>query len=481
MARRNLAEFRKRLQSIVRMIIRPLQLAGKWFRVVGMLALVTISRAEGRDPGLVGIVFDNPGLQTPMRVWTVAEPRAELLTPIARNDFSMTLGGWLRAPDGGEFELRVEAKDGVRLRVDGRTVVDAWETGGIHEARVPAGASPQRRFEFDYCLHSGRPVLEVSWRINGERAWHRIPAEAFSHTPGERAQAEARHAALMTELDKVLIVVNNPAPERRPALSFVQQGPRDLLRVDFSGAALAFDAWMYEKCGVELEAVRDLGDGRLEVRHRRTDPPGGEVVTVVTPGDDFVELVARCGEEVTDTPRLNLCWQLRRAPLFSSFPDPYPDFARRCFIFTEAGRTFLDRTVRLKAARFPEDAPVNNPPWVQTYLPVWDGEAELPFPWAGVSPDRFTATVAGVMSRDGRWLAALANDSATSISQVWIDCFHNNPEWRRPASGGAPEWRLKIYLQENDPTGLLIRVAQDFPEIRSQPAFRAAAGGRPAR
>jgi hypothetical protein len=250
--------------------------------------------------------------------------------------------------------------------------------------------------------------------------------------------------------------------------------------VDFAGpAALAFDAWMYEKCGVELAAVRDRGNGLLEVRHRRTDPPGGEIVTVVTPGDDFVELVARAGEGMAEPPRLNLCWQLRRAPLFGSFPDPYPDFSGRCFIFTAAGRTFLDRTVRLKSARFPEDAPVNNPPWVQVYLPAWGDGAELPFPWAGVSPDRFTATVAGVVSRDRRWLAALANDSATSISQVWIDCIHNNPEWRRPVEGGAPEWRLRIYLLPDDPAALLKQVAADFPLARTQPALRAAAGEAP--
>jgi hypothetical protein len=128
----------------------------------------------------------------------------------------------------------------------------------------------------------------------------------------------------------------------------------------------------------------------------------------------------------------------------------------------------------VKSARFPDDAPVNNPPWVQVYLPAWGGEADLPFPWAGVSPDRFTATVAGVVSRDGRWLAALASDSATSISQVWIDCFHNNPEWRPPEGGGAPAWRLKIYLLPDDPAALLARMAADFPAVRTQPAFQGA-------
>jgi len=172
----------------------------------------------------------------------------------------------------------------------------------------------------------------------------------------------------------------------------------------------------------------------------------------------------------------NLCWQLREAPAFAAYPDPYAQFPSRCFIFTDRGRTFLEHTARRPAARFPADDPVNNPPWIQIYLPAWaDPDAGRGLTWAGISPDRFTATIVGAVSRDGRYLAALANDSAPSISQVWLDCLHNNPEWERGGpSGSPPTWRVKLYVMENDPDALLRRVAADFPSARHQPALRAA-------
>jgi len=43
-------------------------------------------------------------------------------------------------------------------------------------------------------------------------------------------------------------------------------------------------------------------------------------------------------------PGLNLCFQLRNAESFCSRPDPYPEFVKRCFIFTDKVRTFLLQT-----------------------------------------------------------------------------------------------------------------------------------------
>ena len=64
-------------------------------------------------------------------------------------------------------------------------------------------------------------------------------------------------------------------------------------------------------------------------------------------------------------------------------------------------------------------------------------------------------------------MAALANDSATSMCQAWHDCMHNNPLWL-PATS-PPEnrvWRLKIYVMENDPDALIARVVKDFPNAK---------------
>ena len=174
------------------------------------------------------------------------------------------------------------------------------------------------------------------------------------------------------------------------------------------------------------------------------------------------------GEIPADLLEPNLCWQLRRAPGFASAPDPYPEFVKRCFIFTERGRTFLDKTTRLPIPCRAADDPYNNPPWVQMYVGMWQEVPKAPPDcWAAYSPDRYTTTVIGAVSRDGGYLAALANDSAGGMAQAWHDCMHNNPLWL-PANTPPTEqvWRLRIYAMENDPDALLARVAKDFPNAR---------------
>ena len=143
---------------------------------------------------------------------------------------------------------------------------------------------------------------------------------------------------------------------------------------------------------------------------------------------------------------------------------------KRCFIFTEKGRTFLDQTTRRKLLyRDPPtspDAPQNNPPWVQMYVGVWRAVPEVKAPfWANYSPDRYTIPVIGVVSRDGKHLAALANGAADQMGQAWHDCLHNNPPWE-PADALPAErrWRLKVYVMPNDPDALLARVLRDFPQ-----------------
>ena len=234
------------------------------------------------------------------------------------------------------------------------------------------------------------------------------------------------------------------------------------------------ESWCYESA-VEFEAQRALADGRLELRHRSRNQEHVVFVTEVRPGPGAVEFVARAELDATrkpgaklpeGLPSLNMCFQLRAAEGFRSAPDPYPDFVKRCFIFTDKGRTFLLDTHRRPAVhRWLADHEYNNPPWVQMYVGTWrTAPGAQGKGWAEYSTDRYTVPVVGTVSRDGKYLTAIANGSADMLAQAWHDCLHNNPKWL-PA-GVPPEqqrWRVKVYVMENEPEALLERVRRDFP------------------
>ncbi len=290
--------------------------------------------------------------------------------------------------------------------------------------------------------------------------------------------------------DVVVVAASaNPHPGRWPDLRVVREKLwgkyYPLVSMTFPDVPdFTCDAWCYES-EVDFLDARPTDGGRLEMRHRDRRHPQLLVITTITPRPGSVLFEARVDLDrqgqleasLPDAPPgLNLCWQLRHAPGFASKPDPYPAFVRRCFLFTERGRTFLHDTQRMPIPVQRPDHKHNNPPWVQTYIsaarPVPQTSASA---WAGCSPDRYLTPVIGVVSRDGRHLAAIANDSADLMAQAWHDCLHNNPRWL-PEDAPIRErrWRLAVYALENSPKALLDRVASDFPRERGLAALAAA-------
>lgn len=280
---------------------------------------------------------------------------------------------------------------------------------------------------------------------------------------------------------KVIAAATNPDAASLPTLTVWERDKLILVAAQFPNVReFTCDSWCYESA-VDFIGARPLDAGRLQLRHRVREHPDVILVTTVTPEPGAVEFLARAelepgasGEVAANVLVPNLCWQLIRAPGFASGPEPYPEFVKRCFIFTEGGMTFLGETTRRKIPCRAEDDPYNNPPWVQMYLRVGQPEPQVdPTSWADYSPDRYTVPVIGAVSRDGKWLAALANDSATVMAQAWHDCMHNNPPWfPSEAPPGERVWRVKIYVMENDPEALLRRVAEDFPAISAMVTAR---------
>ena len=240
------------------------------------------------------------------------------------------------------------------------------------------------------------------------------------------------------------------------------------------------DLLCYEHSGMTYLDHKTLDGGVIELRHRSNKSSHVLLITTVTPEPGAIELVARPAlaqpdSDVTlpDTlPRPNLCFRVKRSQqFFGSFPHPFPDFIRRCFIFTEKGMTFLADTERKRLPRIEDqpDDPRNQPPWVQVYTPLWRPVARQKSKetWYNYSPDRYALPVMGVVSQDGKHLTAIANGSATTLTQAWQECLHNFPGWL-PADAPPKDrrMRVKIYIMPNDPDRLIRRVLKDFPNAK---------------
>ncbi|NQT91609.1 MAG: hypothetical protein HQ559_02525 [Lentisphaerae bacterium] len=291
--------------------------------------------------------------------------------------------------------------------------------------------------------------------------------------------------------EEVRLNVVNPDRKQLPTLAVKQRGDSVMVVAMFPNVPrFRCMSWCYEGWH-EFLGAKDLGDGKLELRHRmvtrRRSLPHVVLVTTVTPEPGAVEFTARAeldeskgGEMPEELVAPNMCWQLKTARDFNRKGGKYPDFVKRCFIFTDNGLTFLDKTTRGKIpVRAPKD-PRNNPPWVQSYLPVWVPLRKAkPKAWAAFSSDRYIYPVIGAVSKDGKYLTALASDRADIMSQAWHDCMHNNPVWSPLKEGGERVWRVKIYVMDNEPEKLLERVAADFPQAMTLKEKRVPAAPEP--
>ena len=278
-------------------------------------------------------------------------------------------------------------------------------------------------------------------------------------------------------------VAARDTPANVPALGFRIQDGNLFVRMTFSQPpGTTFEAWCYESEVTPVGEPRRKADGALILLHRSTKNKGLLIETAVTPSSGRVSFVARASvdRKVAPTakvppylPYLNLCFQEAKAAAFVDPGEPFPKFIARHFIFAKKGRTSVLDIVRRKVPGIPEDDPRNNPPWVQIYTPAWRPPPKTEAcSWAGYSPDRYVLPIIGTVSRDGKWLVALANNGncgqGDGLCNAWHHCLHSNPVWwpENAPNGTDKRWHINVYVMKNASEMLVQRVERDFPGVR---------------
>jgi hypothetical protein len=307
--------------------------------------------------------------------------------------------------------------------------------------------------------------------------------------PGKTSRSLAVAPPLHHE-DNVIAKSINSEPDRIPTL----YGRLHNRQIAFVSAifpdvpGLRLDACTYEPgqgfLRLDLLGMAVPEDNQIVLTHRVRKYPWLIHVTTLTAAKGSLEAVgritvdknAKVGDvKIPDSlPTPNMCWCFQKSPNFvaggnanppyGEQPKDYPHWIDRCFIFTENGQTFLDKTQRQKTDEMPSDDPRNNPVWTQHYVGVWqkiNGET-LP---ANTSRTRYVIPVIGATSNDGRYLVALASDSPRYIAQAWHTCLHHVVNWE-PADKPILErhWRMKLYAMQNEPIVLMTHLAGDFAE-----------------
>lgn len=127
------------------------------------------------QPGLDGTYFAGTNFEKPVgkvvdatidKRWP--EPPLEAMPPglTKLNDFSARWEGRLEAPEDGEYELGLQADDGVRLFVDGAKLIDDWAGGRsrYNSAKVTLRRGQRVAVRIEYFQGGAERDLRFAWR-----------------------------------------------------------------------------------------------------------------------------------------------------------------------------------------------------------------------------------------------------------------------------------------------------------------------------
>ena len=271
-----------------------------------------------------------------------------------------------------------------------------------------------------------------------------------------------------------LLSAGGPAPL---LLDFADDGRQLKLLVRHSEIGNVCELWCYEGGPFHYGTATKAGDGRVTFVHTSGKMKATTTFTPSGPDRVLMDVIVEGPLDELKTVRLiGPCMQFWHSPSFQR-RNSLLDFVERCFIYTMRGPVGMLDTARGPMPDYKPDAPENNPPWTQWYVPVG-----FPHPgsiWAfGASGDRPLYGLVGVASNDSRWLAAIGCARARNVGQGWHDCIHHVPGMQLylDSQHARIAHRSVLYVTPNDKAALLRAFREDFPEVAGDSRFRTTPG-----
>lgn len=261
------------------------------------------------------------------------------------------------------------------------------------------------------------------------------------------------------------------------ALDVADDGRQLKLLVRQSDVGAVCELWCYEGGPFHYGKASRTSDGKVVFVHKSG---GMTATTTFTPqGSARVLMDIVVEGPLNELKTVNLmgpCMQFWHSEAFKRESNLL-DFVKRCFLYTMRGPVGMLDTARGLMSGFKPDAPENNPPWTQWYVPL--GFAHPGDIWAfGASGDRPLYGVVGVASKDGKWLSAIGCSRAKNVGQGWHDCIHHVPQMQMylDEKNSRIVHRTILYVMPNDKSRLLESFRQDFPELEKDQQLRVSAG-----
>ena len=164
---------------------------------------------------------------------------------IGADTFSARWTGQVQAPTSGQYTFTTRSDDGVRLLVEGETVVDNWTDHGPTDNSGTITLEAGRRYDIalDYYENSGGATIRLSWRPPGQSSSTVVPSSNLLFSGGKDHAANFAGGGPVSIVDGAnLAVTDADDANMRSAKVSLQSRPdgaAEVLSADASGTQIS--------------------------------------------------------------------------------------------------------------------------------------------------------------------------------------------------------------------------------------------------